>query len=70
MFDEEVKNIHFREYVKENGDIDFDYKLKEGPSDTRNAIRLLDSMGFVKEIVDLANKRANLLTEEKDYNII
>lgn len=65
MFDEKIENIHFREYVKENGEIDFDYKLKEGPSTTRNAIKLLESMGFAKEIVDLANKEANLLTEKK-----
>ncbi len=66
MFGDSVRNIHFREYVKENGDIDFDYKLKEGPSKTRNAIKLLENLGFAKEIVDLAKSRASALTKEKE----
>lgn len=66
MFGDKIRNIHFREYVKENGDIDFDYKLKMGPSKTRNAIRLLDSMDFGKEIVDKAQKRAEDLTKKKE----
>lgn len=66
IFKDKVHNIHFREYVKENGDIDFDYKLKEGPSKTRNAIRLLESLGFDQEIVSLAKSRAESLTKEKE----
>lgn len=66
MFGNDVKNIHFRESIKEDGDIDFDYKLKIGPSKTKNAIRLLGKMGFSKEIVDLSNMRAEVLSKEKN----
>ena len=46
-------NYHFREII-ENDDILFDYRLQPGPSRTRNAIRLLDVMGFDKRITEEA----------------
>ena len=46
-------NYHFREQITNEG-ISFDYLLKEGPSRTRNAIKLLEFMGFSREIVDEA----------------
>ncbi|MDD7305351.1 MAG: hypothetical protein PUG67_02040 [Peptoniphilaceae bacterium] len=66
LFKDKVNNIHFREYIKENGDIYFDYKLKQGPSRTRNAIRLLESLGFCDEIVSLSQKMADQLSKEKE----
>jgi len=51
-------NYHFSEYVTNDG-ITFDYKLKTGPTVTRNAIKLLDFMGFDSEIVENANEIAN-----------
>lgn len=44
-------NYHFRETVTENSVI-FDYKLKKGPSTTRNAIKLLKVMEFKPNVVD------------------
>lgn len=55
----EYENYHFREYITDDG-IHFDYKLKEGPSQTRNAIKLLDYMNFDSEIV----KAAEMLVEK------
>ena len=41
-------------YVKDNN-IYFDYKLKEGPSNTTNALKLLEIMDFDSEIINTAN---------------
>lgn len=43
-------NYHFREQITDEG-ITFDYKLKDGPSATRNAIALLHYMAFDDQIV-------------------
>jgi len=51
-------NYHFRETVTDGGVI-FDYTIKDGPSTTRNAIKLLEFMGFDKNIVNNANRLAN-----------
>jgi len=50
-------NYHFRETVTDDG-VMFDYKIKPGPSTTRNAIKLLEFMGFPEEVVTEANKKA------------
>jgi DNA mismatch repair ATPase MutS len=57
-------NYHFSEQVTDDG-ISFDYKLKNGASTTRNAIKLLSLMGFNEEIVDKAEELASsaLLTD-------
>ncbi len=41
----EVKNYHFEEYYKDNR-INFDYKLREGVSTTRNAVYLMRLAGI------------------------
>lgn len=46
-------NYHFREYITDDG-IHFDYKLKQGPSQTRNAIKLLHYINFDSQIVETA----------------
>lgn len=46
-------NYHFSEKI-EDDTIEFDYLLKEGPSHSTNAIRLLKFMGFDQRIVDEA----------------
>ncbi len=53
----EFSNYHFDEII-ENDDVLFEYTLKEGPGDTRNAIRLLSIIGFDKSIIDKATKNA------------
>lgn len=44
------ENYHFREDIKDN-DIFFGYKLNEGIAQSQNAIKLLEVMGFPKEIL-------------------
>ncbi len=53
---DEYKKVHFSEYY-EDEDIKFDYKLKEGASKTRNAINLLEYMGFDPQTVEESRKR-------------
>ena len=54
MIESGYDNYHFRETVTDD-DIIFDYKLRKGPSTTRNAIKLLKTMNFKSDVVDDAN---------------
>ncbi len=47
-------NYHFEESF-ENNDVKYSYRLEEGPARSRNAIRLLEQMGYDKELIDSAN---------------
>ena len=42
-----------------DNDVKFDYKLKEGPATTRNAIMLLKVLGYDENIVENAQKMAD-----------
>ena len=53
--DERYDNYHFSETVSDEG-VTFDYKLKNGPAKTRNALKLLKTMNFDKKITDEADK--------------
>lgn len=55
MFKEQCDLYHFSETVNEK-DIDFDYKLRAGISNTTNAILLLKQVGFPKEIIEVASQ--------------
>lgn len=50
-------NYHFEENVQ-NGDISFNYCLQAGKASSRNAIRLLELMGYPDEITDRAFRMA------------
>ena len=50
-------NYHFEEVIRD-GDISFPYELLPGRAGTRNAIRLLDLMGYGKEITERAAAQA------------
>ena len=49
------ENYHFEEEVGDS-DVTFNYLLKKGRVTTRNAIRLLEMIGYDQEIVKQANK--------------
>ena len=57
LLEGEWANYHFDEQL-EDGDVAFSYRLKPGPSDTRNAVRLLGSMGFDPAVVSAADEMA------------
>lgn len=48
---------YFSELVSENDGLDFDYTIKEGVSNTRNAIKLLKYLGYPETIIINAEKR-------------
>ena len=52
--------FYFSEKVDSKG-LNFDYKLKKGVSKTRNAIKLLDHIGYPKEIIKKSYNRAETL---------
>ncbi len=49
-------NYHFQEEIGEQG-IVFNYRLREGPAETRNAIKLLRHVGYPEEITEAAERR-------------
>ena len=56
LLQRDFDNYHFEEDIRD-GDIFFNYKLLSGKATTRNAIKLLEIMGYEPEIID---KAANL----------
>lgn len=57
---ENYEFYYFSEKVNETG-LTFDYKIKKGVTKTRNAIKLLDFIGYPKEIINNSFKRAEKL---------
>lgn len=57
LLQEEFDNYHFEESVQ-NGDISFNYCLQAGKASSRNAIRLLELMGYPEEITNRAFRLA------------
>jgi hypothetical protein len=55
MLDSIYRNLHFQEKVSGKG-LAFDYKLRQGIAATRNAIALLQYVGYPKKIIENANK--------------
>lgn len=50
-------NYHFEEDIRD-GDVFFNYKLMQGKATTRNAIKLLEIMGYDERIIDKAARQA------------
>lgn len=59
-------NYHFEETVKEN-DVIFDYKLRKGNTKTRNAIKLLNMIGYDKTITSRAEELAQFFLENGSW---
>ncbi len=57
LLENEYDNYHFEEEVRD-GDVFFPYKLMQGRSQTRNAIRLLEIIGFSEDIIKAADEMA------------
>lgn len=53
---------HFSESVDDKTGLNFDYKLKKGISNTRNAIKVLQYIGYPKEIIEASYNRCKQLT--------
>ena len=61
MLKENYDFYYFSEEVDSTNGLKFDYKLKKGVSKTRNAIKLLEYVGYPKEIVEKAYKRVETM---------
>lgn len=57
ILENEYANYHFQERI-ENNEILFEYKLYKGKAISKNAIKLLDMMGYPKEITASAENAA------------
>lgn len=62
-------NYHFRESI-ENGEVLFDYKVHAGPSETRNAIKLLEILRYPANVTNKANGLATHFTERREWEEI
>lgn len=59
---EQYDNYHFEEEIRD-GDISFEYRLLSGKATSRNAIRLLELIGYEKEITQKALASAQRFLE-------
>jgi DNA mismatch repair ATPase MutS len=59
-------NYHFEEEVKDN-DILFNYELKNGRATSRNAIKLLNIIGYDKQIIEQAESAAASFAENNSW---
>ncbi|WP_071130784.1 MutS-related protein [Enterococcus timonensis] len=62
-------NVHFSESVNKKG-VFFDYKLKDGPAKTRNALALLKVLKYPAEIVTAAQNEASSFEEQRAWREI
>lgn len=58
----EYRNYHFEEDFQ-NGDITFAYRLLAGKAAGRNAIRLLETIGYPEKVTEAAIRRANVFVK-------
>ena len=63
MLVDDYSNYHFTENVQKN-DIQFSYELLKGRATSRNAIQLLNIIGFEKSIVKNADELAHKFMEQ------
>lgn len=57
LLQDDFDNYHFEEDVRD-GDIFFNYRLKSGRATTRNAIKLLELMGYDQTVIERASAQA------------
>lgn len=63
-----MNNYHFEEDVRD-GDVHFFYKLQEGPTKTRNAIKLLEMLGFREDLVSRANESVRVFEQTGEWSL-
>lgn len=63
LLDGQYDNYHFSEQVKD-GEIVFSYVIQNGRATSRNAIRLLEIIGYDKDIINNATTRADSFIRE------
>lgn len=68
LLENEFDNYHFEEDVRE-GDICFNYRLQEGKATTRNAIKLLELIGYDPKIIEKASLQAENFLATGDWKL-
>ncbi len=63
LLEEHYANYHFEEEIKD-GDVLFNYQLMEGRATTRNAIKLLEIIGYEEEVIQRARLQADIFLRE------
>lgn len=66
LLEMDYENYHFEETI-ENGDISFNYLLKQGRAQSRNAIRLLEVMGYDEKVIREAEALAERFLETGEW---
>lgn len=66
LLEDVYDNYHFEEEVRD-GDVLFSYRLLEGRARTRNAIKLLEIIGFSDEIIQKADDMAKKFLETGEW---
>lgn len=69
ILDRNYSNYHFQERI-ENNQIIFDYKLYKGKAVSKNAIKLLNMMGYPKDIINSAENAAEEFLSTGDWSKI
>ncbi|MDF2609685.1 MAG: mismatch repair protein MutS domain protein [Lachnospiraceae bacterium] len=69
ILEKHYSNYHFQEKII-NHNVIFDYKLFQGRSITRNAIKLLEIMGYSEDIINRAANEANSFLENGTWRIL
>ena len=69
ILEKHFKNYHFQEEVKDD-QVVFDYQLREGRASSRNAIKLLNMMGYPEEVVKNAGEEVNHFIKTGTWNNI
>ncbi|MGM0219628.1 MutS-related protein [Enterococcus sp. AZ126] len=67
---ESCDNVHFEEQVTKEQGVTFDYRLKQGPSTTRNAIQLLHVLNYPKSVVEQAKREADYFDEYRTWQTL
>lgn len=62
-------NYHFKEQVVDNNVL-FDYKLMEGRAVSKNAIKLLEVMGYPNQVTEMASDTAEYFLKEGRWKVI
>jgi DNA mismatch repair ATPase MutS len=69
ILENEYSNYHFQERIEDN-EILFDYKLYKGKAISKNAIKLLNMMGYPKEIIVSAENAAEEFLTKGEWSKI
>lgn len=68
LLEGQFDNYHFEEQIEEE-DVIFDYRLHKGKAMTRNAIKLLNMIGYDSEIVNRAQERVQGFLETGSWKV-